>query len=270
MKKNKFILGVVACAFAALAMTGCSLTLGGDDRASTKLEEVKKAVEDAKKDAVAKGDIEEEDDTLYKLTFDNIDSKYIKTVDGIECIDCDAAEKDVTTHTVSSANIKWDNPLYGLTPNDTADATVSLLVYNTIGSCWDALLGFYKSSETIWNARIVAEDGRWTWNDGSGFINGDAWTSGIDAKKWVRVTLVSSGASSKLYYDDTLVQEFTSNIDGRSNKCGAPYYADWDSIAVALGFNFDWLPAGYVDEGSYISDIRLYSRALTAAEVADL
>lgn len=36
MKKNKFILGVVACAFAALAMTGCSLTLGNsDDRVVT-------------------------------------------------------------------------------------------------------------------------------------------------------------------------------------------------------------------------------------------
>lgn len=64
MKKNKFISGVIACAFAAIAMTGCSLTLGGSDRASDASVEndVTEKVAKAKEEAIANGEIEEEEE----------------------------------------------------------------------------------------------------------------------------------------------------------------------------------------------------------------
>ena len=266
MKKNKFILGVVACAFAALAMTGCSLTLGGDNRASD--ESVVAAVEKAVADAKAAAEIDEDDDDFLKLDLSNIDSSCIKTVDTKECIDCKAAQSSTTWDT--SAKAIWDNPVYGKT--DLEAVTISFDLYSKVGASFDSLLTFFKAGATGLGGIAFTENGT-GYAQGHGYwdvyLTSDSTKDGtnlITADKWTRITYVIEKDKITAYMDNEKKGEVAlTNVDS------VQYLTETcDKVAVGVGFNTEFWIAGFVDEGNYLADIRIYERALTATEVADL
>lgn len=195
-------------------------------------------------------------------------SDYVTTVDSVSGIDCDAAES--TTSYDASAKVQWTNPLSGADLSN--GVTIVCDVYNTSGSIYDALLTFCKAGGTVNSALSIMEAGNWRYNNtGNTALSYFDYENTIDGTTWTKVALV-------LGTDGTI----TTYIDGTETTItdtGSAYtWSDMetfltstcDEIAVGVGFGYDFWKASWVDTGSYLSGMKIYTTALTSAQVADL
>lgn len=185
---------------------------------------------------------------------------------GSAAIDCNAVQS--TTTWDSSAKVSWTNPLFG--KNATA-ATISFLVNNATGASFDSILTFFPNGGSGWGGVAFAENG-------TAHAQGHGWwdiyltsdgtgdgTNSIVASTWTRITYVIDGGSITAYVDGTQVATATCADSGDT----ASYLnATCDKVAVGVGFNDQLWLAGYVDEKTYLANIKVYSTALTAAQVA--
>ncbi len=185
---------------------------------------------------------------------------------GSAAIDCNAAQS--TTTWDSSAKVSWTNPLFG--KNATA-ATISFLVNNATGVSFDSILTFFPNGGSGWGGVAFAENG-------TAHAQGHGWwdiyltsdgtgdgTNSIAASTWTRITYVIDGGSITAYVDGTQVATATCSDSGNT----ASYLnATCDKVAVGVGFNDQLWLAGYVDVKTYLANIKVYSTALTAAQVA--
>ena len=199
-----------------------------------------------------------------------------ETIQGKEgAIDCNKYQS-TTTHDTATT-VSWKNPLYGLDAATlTSGITVSMDVYgaNVDGvNGYDALLTFFKADDA-WNCLSVMEGGAVHIN--SGVIGG--YFDNVDSVKkgeWVKVTLVFGTDGSISYYQGTTLiatasgalTEWGAGTQGYSKVLS--YFTETaDNIAVGVGFSTELWLAGYVDAGSALANIKIYSTALTADQVA--
>ena len=187
---------------------------------------------------------------------------------GSVVIDCDAAQS--TTTWDSSAKVSWTNPLFN---KKATAATISFLVNNATGASFDSILTFFPNGGSGWGGVAFAENGT-AHAQGHGYWDiyltsdgtGDG-TNSIAASTWTRITYVIDGGSITAYVDGTQIATATCSNSGDT----ASYLnATCDKVAVGVGFNSELWMAGYVDEKTYLANIKVYSTALTAEQVAAL
>lgn len=210
-------------------------------------------------------------DDPYVLT-----TTFAETIQGKEgAIDCNKYQS-TTTHD-TAATVSWKNPLYGLDASTlTSGITISMDVYsaNVEGvNGYDALLTFFKANDP-WNCLSVMEGGTVYINSGAigGYFDN---IESIKKGEWVKVSLVFGTDGTITYYQGATaiatavgnLTEWGAGTQGYSKVLS--YFTETaDNIAVGVGFSTEFLLAGYVDAGSALANIKIYSSALTADQVA--
>ena len=189
----------------------------------------------------------------------------VETYNGVESINAFSVQS--TKGFDASAKIIWDNPL----KNSTANAvTVSAKIYcpSVDGvNGFDSLIAFFKSANAS-NNNIAQNSCLGIYEGGA--IHGNDWAGNyFDDKsilvkgEWVRVTIVISSEGVTYYHGNTSIA--SPAVTGNASAF-ITSVLEMDKVAVGVGGIW---AAGYVDNGSYISnDIKIYSTALTAEQVA--
>lgn len=270
MKKMKWLgglAGVLAAAvLASFAVTGCDLELSDkDDRAATA---------SGSDTGSGSGGSNFEDGSVdhpYTLT-----TSYATTFSGKSgAIDCNKYQPASSTYNVAGP-IDWKNPLSGKT---LTGFTLSADVYMTAGAQYDALFAFYKSGNTDAAGFLsIYENGNIRCNIGKFFEsigNTDDTTTGaltVSAKTWTKVTVTVDTDGKVTYYKDGIAVD-TSAITGYTGGGDMTWsdlnaYLTSTATNVGIGVGCSWWNSGYVDAGNYLANIKVYSTALTADQVA--
>ncbi|WP_407428464.1 bacterial Ig-like domain-containing protein [Treponema sp.] len=194
------------------------------------------------------------------------------TVSEKAALDC--ATYQSTTTWDSTATYCWDNPLYGL--ENVEGVTISFLLNNATGASYDSILTFFPNGGTGWGGVAFTENGT-AHAQGHGYWDvylTDNDSNIVSASTWTRVTYVigAAGGTVTAYVDGVskgtatlanTVDDTTTNVDTIAYLTGT-----CDKVAIGVGFCPSWWLAGYVDADTYLSDIKVYSTALTAEQVA--
>ena len=190
-------------------------------------------------------------------------------------IDCNKYMAQKDTANIAGA-IDWENPLKGKT---LTGFTLSAEVYMTEGAQYDGLLSFFKNGRTEDGGFLtIFENGNIRYNE-SGFFesigNTDNTASGaltVTEKTWTKVAVTIGTDGTVTYYKDGVAVD-TTKIDGYTGDKNVT----WDAINtfltstctdVGISVGTNWWKAGYVDPGDYIANIKIYSTALTAEQIA--
>ncbi|MBR4373529.1 MAG: LamG domain-containing protein [Treponema sp.] len=191
-----------------------------------------------------------------------LSSTLATTVSEKSALDCCTYQSSTTWD--SSATYCWNNPLYG---KSLESVTISFLLNNATGSSYDSILTFFKDGGTGWGGVAFAENGT-AHAQGHGYWD-IALTENdsniVPASTWTRVTYVIEGGNVTAYVDG--VQKGTATCSDSGNTVSY-LTGTCDKVAIGVGFNSELWLAGYVDENTYLSDIRIYSTALSAEQVA--
>ncbi|WP_296329777.1 hypothetical protein [uncultured Treponema sp.] len=200
-----------------------------------------------------------------------------ETIQGKEgAIDAYKYQSQTTQDT--SATVSWKSPLYGLEAGSLPNGiTISADVYsaNLDGvNGYDALLTFFKDPTDGWNCLSIMEGGAVHINSGAigGYFDN---VSSLKKGEWVKVSLVfGTDGTLKYYQNGTAIEGAIAPLEGSivSYDTIVNYFTTTaQNIAVGVGFasggNGLW-KAGFVDNGSAIANIKVYSTALTADQVA--
>lgn len=169
-----------------------------------------------------------------------------------------------TSHDVS-APIIWNNPLKNIDVSATG-LTLSMDIYNLPADSvngFDALFTLFTTPNTEASATYgIYEGGAVHLNDWAGNY-GDS-VDGLAAGSWTKITLVINPDGTVVRYVGTSAYEITLTGDGTTllqNMAASDY--------AAIGVGGIW-PAGYVDQGAAVANIKIYSTALTAAQVGSI
>ncbi len=271
MKKMKWLgglAGVLAAAvLASFAVTGCDLELSDkDDRAATA---------SGSDTGSGSGGSNFEDGSVdhpYTLT-----TSYATTVSGKSgAIDCNKYQPESGTFN-KAGKIDWKNPLLG---KALTGFTFTADVYMTAGAHYDALLAFYISDNTGDGGFLsIYEDGNIRSNSTAGFFESignteDATTGAltIPATTWTKVAVTVDTEGKVTYYkngtavDTSAITGYTGG--GNVTWDGLNTYLTSSATNIGVGVGCSWWKSGYVDAGNYLANIKIYSTALTADQVA--
>jgi hypothetical protein len=205
------------------------------------------------------------------LSYSSLATMLTTTIGGkSDAIDAYTYQATTNAPDTSTAAVKWSNPLKGKTL--ASGVTFSVDVYSASDATgingYDTLIGFLESG-TAWTYLGIYEGGAVHGNSVGGSYFDYLPTSLQTLGAWHNVSLVfNTDNSVVIYWDGTAVKTYAAGTFG--NGTGAIDYATYfgttaDTIAVGLGMIWG---SGYVDNGSAVRDVRLYSQALTAAQVA--
>ena len=254
MKLLKRSLVLLGCALAAAAaFTACELELGNnDDRQETNQE------------------TEDGSGITLPEAFTLTNSELSGTFAGLQgAFDCFANQSSVTWDT--NAKLSWANPLSGKT--NLEGVTISFMLNNKIGASFDSILTFFPSTgfdSTTWGGVAFTENGT-AHAQGHGYwdiyLTSDKTSDGLNtipAETWTRVTYVITEANVTAYIGNEEFSKITltdvDTVTYLTSTC--------DKVAVGVGFCPALWAAGYVDESTYLADIKIWPSALTAAQVA--
>ncbi len=273
MKKMKWrgMLGFAAAVLASIAMIGCTMELGDESSRAATAEAAAEDESDTgsgSESAVQDGSVE----NPYTLT-----STSASTLAGKSgAIDVNANQPTSGTYNVAGS-IDWANPLLGKT---LTGFTLSADVYMTAGAQYDAILAFYISGNTDAGGFLsIYENGNIRSNSSAGWFesigNTDDTTTGaltLSATTWTKVTVTVDTDGTVTYYKDGVAVD-TSTITGYTGGGeftwdGLNTYLTETATNVGIGVGCSWWKSGYVDSGDYIANIKVYSTALTAEQVA--
>ena len=210
-------------------------------------------------------------DDPYVLT-----TTFAETIQGKEgAIDGNKYQPESGTFNVAGP-IDWKNPLSGKT---LTGFTLSTDVYMTAGAQYDALLAFYKSGNTDAAGFLsIYENGNIRCNIGKFFEsigNTDDTATGaltVSAKTWTKVTVTVDTDGKVTYYKDGIAVD-TSKITGYTGGGDITWtdlntYLTSTATNIGIGVGCSWWKSGFVDAGNYLANIKVYSTALTAEQVA--
>ena len=159
----------------------------------------------------------------------------------------------------TSAKLMWNNPIASTDISSTG-WTVSVDFYNADADTvngFDALLTFYGKGDEKGG---IYEGGATHWNDWAGNYTDD--TSNLSKGSWTKVTVVFGADGSVTRYMGTTA--YTETVTGTGSALAANMAA---SKYVAVGVGGIW-DAGYVDANAAVANIKIYSTALSAEQVA--
>lgn len=199
-----------------------------------------------------------------------------ETIQGKEgAIDCNKYQPTAGTAN-AAGSIDWANPLTGKT---LTGFTFTADVYMTAGAHYDALLAFYISGNTGEGGFLsIYENGNIRSNSTAGFFesigNADATTGAltIPAGTWTKVAVTVDTEGKVTYYKNGTAVD-TSTITGYTGGGdvtwdGLNTYLTSSATNIGVGVGCSWWKSGYVDAGNYLANIKIYSTALTADQVA--
>jgi hypothetical protein len=252
MKRTGLFMAAIAGVSLLLAMTGCDLEVGEKATSSDR------------------GTVTESSGvfSLSQSTF----SSYVTTADSKSCINVATAGSGCSGKAgqVGLANVTWDNPLYG---KSLSAVTIKFDVYSNASGTYSGMLGFYDKTYGgfLWftNTQFFLNT---TANNASSpavFAYKDTQSLGLTGGKWETVALVITSSKYTVYKDGTEVLTGTSLQSSSSTTTDVSKMITFlennaDVIAVGTGVDF-WDNSGY--SGTYIKDIEIYQKALTAADL---
>ncbi len=189
-----------------------------------------------------------------------------------DAIDCNKYMAAAATFN-EAGTISWENPLKGKT---LTGFTLSADVYMTAGAQFDGILSFFKKGNTADGGFLsIFENGNIRYNS-DGFFesigNEGAGALTVAAQTWTQVTVTVATDGTITYYKDGVAVD-TSAIVGYTGGVNAT----WESVntfltefadTIGISVGTSWWKAGFVDAGNYIANIKVYSTALTAEQVA--
>lgn len=197
---------------------------------------------------------------------------------GSAAIDCYANQPTKDTFNVAGP-IDWSNPLSGKT---LSGFTLSADVYMTKGAQYDALLAFYISGNTDAGGFLsIFENGNIRSNSTAGFFesigNTDDASTGaltVPATTWTKVAVTVGTDGTVTYYKNGTAMD-TSTITGYTGGGNVTWdglntYLTSTATNVGIGVGCSWWNSGFVGEKNYLANIKVYSTALTAEQVAAL
>ena len=190
----------------------------------------------------------------------------------------DCNKNHSTTTWDAKAKLCWDNHLYGKAGLD--GVTISFMLNNKTGVSYDSVLTFFPAGGTSWGGVAFTENGT-AHAQGHGYWNISLDTRSsvsleqdpdvaadnvIPAETWTRVTYVITKTSVIAYISSKKFKEISLTDVDTINYLTATC----DKVAVGVGFCPALWPAGYVDPDTYLADIRVYTAALSAEQVAEI
>ena len=252
MKRTSMVMAAIAVVSLLLAVTGCDMQVRD------------------KCDSSDRGTVSESD-SIFSLSTSTF-SSYTATKDGESCIDVQAAGNGSSGKAgqVGLANVTWDNPLHG---KNVSAVTIKFDAYSNPSGTYSGMLGFYDKTYGgfVWftNTQFFLNTTGNNAGSPAVFAYKDNQALGLSGGKWETVALVITSNKYTVFKDGTEVLSGTSLQTSSSTTTDVSKMITFlennaDVIAVGTGAEF-WDNSGYT--GSYIKNIKIYQKALTAADL---